>query len=105
MAVIITQLQQVILEHVADDAGRVVVAGAAADVDFFGHRDLHVIDVVAIPDRLENRVGEPQHEQVLHRFFAQIVIDAVDLALAEHGVNGRVEMAGRMRDRCRTVFR
>ena len=80
---IISELQQVVLEHVAHDAGRVVVAGPAADVDFFGHGDLHVVDVVAVPDRLEDRVGEPQHEQVLHRFFAEVVVDAVDLPLAE----------------------
>ena len=89
------QLQQMILEHVADDAGRVVVAGAAADVDFLGHGDLHVVDVVAIPDRLEDRVGEPQHEQVLNRFFAEVVIDAVDLLFAEDGVDDLVELAGR----------
>ena len=94
-----------VLEHVADDAGRVVVAGAAADVDFLGHGDLHVVDVVAVPDRLEDRVGEPQHEQVLHRFLAEVVIDAVHLPLAEHGVDGLVELRGRMRGRCRTAFR
>ena len=77
------QLQQVVLKHVAQHAGRVVVAAAAADVDFLGHGDLHVVDVVAVPDRLEDRVGEPQHQQVLHRFLAEVVVDAIDLLLAE----------------------
>ena len=76
-----------ILKHVADDAGLVVVTGAAADVDFLGHGDLHVVDVVAIPNRLEDRVGKPQHEQILHRFFAEVVVDAIDLPLVEHGVD------------------
>ena len=76
-----------ILEHVAHDAGRVVVAGPAADADFFRHRDLHVIDVVAIPDRLENRVRKPQHQQVLHGLFAEVVVDAIDLPLGEDFVN------------------
>ena len=71
-----------VLDHVAQHAGLVVVAAALADVDFLGHGDLHVVDVVAVPHRLENRVGEPQHEQVLHRLFAEIVVDAVDLLLA-----------------------
>ena len=44
-------------------------------------RNLNVIDIPAIPDRFENRVIEPEHHDVLHRFFAQIMIDAVDLAL------------------------
>ena len=99
------QLQQMILEHVAHDAGRVVVAGPAADVDFFGHRDLHVVDVVAIPNRLEDRVREPQHEQVLHGLFAEVVIDAVDLLLAEDFVNHFVEPLRPKPDRCRTAFR
>ena len=75
-------------------AGLVVVAGAAADVDFLGHGDLHVVDVVAVPDRLEDRVGEAQHEQVLHRLFAEVVVDAVDLLLVEHGVDHLVELLG-----------
>ena len=43
-----------------------------------------MIDVRAVPQRLEQRVGEAQHHQVLHRLFAEIVIDAVDLPLREH---------------------
>ena len=49
------QLQQVVLDHVAGGADAVVVAGPAADADVLGHRDLHVVDVVAVPDRLEHR--------------------------------------------------
>ncbi len=41
------QLQQVVLDDVARGADAVVVAGAAAHADVFGHRDLHVVDVVA----------------------------------------------------------
>ena len=83
-----------VLEHVAHHAGCVVVAAAAADVDFLGHGDLHVVDVVAVPDRLEDRVGKPQHEQVLHRFLAEVMIDAVDLLLVEHGVDDLVQLSG-----------
>ena len=38
-----------------------------------------MIDVAAVPDRLEDSVGEAERQDVLHRFFAQIVVDAVDL--------------------------
>src|ERR1019366_881549 len=37
--------------------------------------------VAAIPDGLENSVRETERQNVLDRFFAQVVIDAVDLAL------------------------
>ncbi|MGX1327379.1 hypothetical protein AB7M56_001878 [Bradyrhizobium elkanii] len=40
-----------------------------------------MVDVVAIPDRLEHAVGEAQHQDVLDGFLAEIVIDPVDLVL------------------------
>ena len=33
------------------------------------------------------RVGEPQHEDVLHRLLAQVVVDAIDLVLGEDFVD------------------
>ena len=39
------ELQQVVLHHVAQRAGLLVVAGARADAFRFGHGDLHVVDV------------------------------------------------------------
>ena len=72
------QLQQVVLDHVAGRADAVVVAGPAADADVLGHRDLHVVDVVGVPDRLEHRVGEPQRQDVLDGLLAQVVVDPED---------------------------
>ena len=42
-----------------------------------------MVDVAAVPHRLEHPVAEAEHQQVLNRFFAQIVIDAVDLIFVE----------------------
>ena len=67
-----------ILDHIADGAGFLVEFAAAADVEVLRHRDLHAADVVAIPDRLEKRVGEARIENVLHRLLAQVMIDAED---------------------------
>ena len=39
-----------VLHHVAQRAGLLVVAAAALDADRLGHRDLHVVDEVAVPD-------------------------------------------------------
>src|SRR6476646_7839279 len=49
----------------AQRAGGVVEAAAVADPELLLHRDLHVIDVIAVPDRLEHAVREAQHENVL----------------------------------------
>ena len=89
------ELQEVVLEHVAEHADTIVVAAAAADRHFLGHRDLHVIDVVAVPYRFENAVGEPQDHQVLDRLLAQVMINAIDLAFLENLVHRLVELLGR----------
>ncbi len=85
------QLQQVVLEHVAHDAGFLVVLAALLDADRLRRRDLHVVDPLPVPDRLEDRVGEAQHQHVLHRLLAEVVIDAVDLMLGEQAEHELVE--------------
>ena len=48
--------------------------------------DLNVIDVVAIPKRLEDRVVESKAEQVLNRLFSEVVIDPVNLILMQRSM-------------------
>jgi hypothetical protein len=73
-----------VLHHVAQRAGRVVVAGAALHAERLGHGDLHVVDMRGVPQRLEQGVGEAQRHQVLHRLLAEIMVDAVDAVFREH---------------------
>jgi hypothetical protein len=73
----------VVLHHVAQRARVVVETRAAAHAHRLGHGDLHAADVGATPEWLEDGVAEAQHHQVLHRLLAQVVVDAVDLALGE----------------------
>ena len=87
------QLEQVVLEHVADRAGLLVERRAALDPDRLGDGDLHVVDELAVPDRLEDPVREPKREHVLHRLLAQVVVDAEDLALVEVAVKLVVQPA------------
>ena len=72
-----------VLEEVAAGAGLLVERAAALDADRLGHRDLHVVDVAAVPDGLEDAVAEPEDQQVADRLLAEVVVDAVDLLLAE----------------------
>ena len=62
----------------------VVVTAALFHADCFGHRDLDVVDVAAVPDRLKNAVGEAECQNILDGLFAKVVIDAVDLLLVRH---------------------
>ncbi len=87
-------LERVVLHDVARGAHRLVEAAAPLDADVLGDGDLHVVDVLPRPQRLEDGVAEAEHHQVLHGLFAEVVIDPVDLALGEVGEQIAVEGAG-----------
>ena len=84
------------LEHVAQDAARVVVAGPFADGQLLGDGDLHVVDVTPIPQRLEQRVCQSKHEDVLNSVLAQVMIDAIDLLLSEVQVQVVIPIADKI---------
>src|SRR5450432_574132 len=67
-----------ILDNIARRSDAVVVPGATANADVFGHRDLHMVDIRAVPDRFEQSVGEAQRKNVLHRLLAEVMVDAED---------------------------
>ena len=76
-------LQQMVLQDVADRARLLVELAAALDPEALRHRDLHALDEVPVPDRLEERVAEAKVEEVLHRLLAEVVIDPEDRRLGE----------------------
>ena len=82
-----------VLDHVAQGAGPLVVVRAALDADRLGGRDLHVIDVAPVPHRLEHAVREPEDQQVLNGLLPEIVIDAEDLGFVEMRMEQVVERA------------
>ena len=59
------ELQQVILEHVAETARFLVISAPMPHAECLSGRDLHVIDVLTMPDRLDDRVGKPKREDIL----------------------------------------
>ena len=70
--------------HVAQRPGRLVEIGAPLDPDRLGDRDLHMVDVVAVPQRLEDAVGEAQHHDVLDRLLAEEMVHPIDLRFGQH---------------------
>ena len=77
------ELEQVVLEDVADRARLLVEGSAALDADRLRHGDLDVVYELAVPDRLEDPVRKAKGEHVLDRLLAEVVVDAKDLVLAE----------------------
>src|SRR5207245_9404500 len=90
------ELKDMVLDDVAHRPGLLVIAGPLLDPDRLRHRDLHVVDVLAVPDRLEDPVRETQDEDVLDGLLAQVMVDEEHLVVAENGVDHRVERPCRL---------
>src|SRR5581483_5184852 len=77
------ELQQMVLEHVANRPRALVERRPPLDPDRLRDRDLDMVDELPVPDRLEDPVREAQGEQVLDRLLAEVVVDPVNLVLLE----------------------
>ena len=84
IATIASRREEVVRHHVAQRARRLVeLCRARSTPTTLGGGDLHVVDAVAVPDRLEHAVGEAERHDRLHRLLAEEMIDPVDLALVQ----------------------
>src|SRR5215469_10938634 len=83
------------LNHVPQSPGGFIKRRSAFDTERLGSSDLHVVDVVAVPERLEDAVTETKNEQVLDSFLPQVMVDAIDLRLIENRKNLGIQHAGR----------
>jgi hypothetical protein len=87
-------LHQVVHDHVAKRPDGVVEVAAVLDPEVLGHRYLHARDVVAVPDRLEHRVGEPQVEDLDEAHLPEEVVDPIELRLGDVAMYLLVEGTG-----------
>ena len=81
------QLEQVIRDHVAERARLLVKPATRFHANGFSRCDLHVIDVFAPENRLEQRVREAHREDALNRVLAKKMVDTINLVLG-----GELEM-------------
>ena len=88
-------LEQMRDDHVAEGARFLIEAAPHLDRERLGDVDLDVVDVVAVPDRLEHAVGEAHRQQVLHRLATQVVVDPENPLLVEDRLQQRVQLARR----------
>jgi hypothetical protein len=72
-------LHEVVDDHVAKGTHGIVEVSATRDAEVLGHRDLHAVDEVAVPDGFEHGVCEPQVQDLLEAHLAEVVVDAVQL--------------------------
>ena len=85
-----------ILYHVAHYAGFVVVAAAVFNGYRLGDGNPHIVDVVAIPDRLKYGIRKPKDQQVLNHMLSKVVVNAKHLSLIKEVSNETVKFNSRL---------
>jgi hypothetical protein len=75
-------LKLTILHDISNDAKLVEVSSSSFSAKRLFEDDLDVINVMAVPSSIEERVSEPQNQQILDHLFTQIVVNAEDLILS-----------------------
>src|SRR3954467_4542043 len=83
-----------VLHHITDGADLFVESTEAFDADLFGHGHLHARDLLAIPYGLQERVGEAEVHEVLHRFFTKVMVNAKDRRFRKRPMQRSVQSLG-----------
>ena len=94
IAVMVSSWNKMVGNHVAKGAGGFVEAAAMLDANGFAGGDLHVVDVITIPKRLDDVVRKAKDHQVLDGLFAEVVVDAIDLIFSENLFQVVVQLDG-----------
>ncbi|MBA7679572.1 hypothetical protein ES703_87871 [subsurface metagenome] len=68
-----------ILKYIAKSARFIIIARPVFDTDCFSYRDLYIVDVIAVPNRLKNCIGKPEHQDILNGFLTEVMVDTVYL--------------------------
>src|SRR5216684_4641663 len=83
---------RVVLQYVAERSGLFIKWSPRLDTHRFRNGNLYPLYVVPIPNRLEDSIAETKEQNVLHRFFAEIVIDPKYLILGKDGIHIVIEL-------------
>ena len=75
-----------VLDHVAYGSVLVVECAASFDAEIFSHGDLNALDVVSIPERLDESVRKAKNDQILHGSLAQVVVNSINRWLGQYGM-------------------
>src|SRR5260370_36754013 len=89
------QLEHVVLQHDADGSCLFIVCPATFQADILSHGDLYVVDIAPVPHGFKNAVCQAKDQDILHSFFAEVVIDAIHLFLSKDSCNLAVKLSSR----------
>ena len=85
--------------------GFLIIRAAALDANRFRRRDLHVVHIAPVPQRLEDPIAEAERQDILHCFLAQIMIDPINVRFCEDSMDALVQFARAVQIVAETVFR
>ena len=72
-----------ILDHIPHRPGSIIIFPSILHPQSLSSADLDGIDIIMIPQWLENTVREAQYQDILHGLFPQIMVDTINLLLME----------------------
>src|ERR1019366_2156120 len=84
-----------VLNDIAQASCGFIKCTAIAHAKIFRHGYLNAGNVVAIPDRFQERICKSEIENIHDRFFAKEVIDAEDRVLWKYGAGGVIQLSRR----------
>src|SRR5258707_5948423 len=93
-----------ILNNVADCTGFIIEGASTLDSKVLSHCDLHAFDVVAIPKRLQERVGKTEEKHVVHRPLPPVIVDAEDSSVIKRAEQNPVKILRRSEDPTEGLF-
>ena len=82
-----------ILHHIANRTSLIVKHSAALNSEILGHGDLHVFDMYAVQQWLQEGVCEPRKEHAVHWPLAKVMIDSKNVLLVEGSKQNRIQSA------------
>src|SRR3984893_7593974 len=81
--------------HIAQGARLFIERRTVLDTYCFSSGDLYIVDVVPVPHWFEQRITEAENEDVLHCFFAKIMVNPVHRFLVEYAVHHVIQYVRR----------
>src|SRR4029453_12889705 len=86
------QLEEMILYHVAQGPGGLIITGTVFHAQRFRGGDLNVVDEARVPKWLEDRVRKTQDQNILCRLLPKKVIDPISLIFRKGTLYDTIEV-------------
>ena len=82
------------LYHIAQGSGLVVKSASLFYSHIFDSGNFDVVNIIPVPQRFEYYIGKSQGQHILYCFFAQKVVDPVNLVFLENRSIETVQLFG-----------